>query len=343
MMSFNSTVKVHKVRNIIIQWSIVVLAWYFLYHQLIAKEGLDKIVEAFRGFFPVDKLLYLFVLAILLMPVNWGLESFKWRYLIRSEEDLPLLRAVKAVLTGISVSTFTPNRIGEFAGRIFILKKADLWNATFITLLGSLSQLVVTLLLGCAGLIFFSVKYLHVDLLNPYLFWTLIVVSVGAVFGILFFYFNIKVLRALAGKWIQCRWPKIANAFEVFSKFSFKELFIVLLFSFLRYLVFSCQYYFLLRFFNVNIFWVDALIFLTVIFFVMSAIPTIALSELGMRGSVSLFVLGYYFSVNAMDAGVSAAIVAASTLLWIINLALPAITGTFFVYQLKFFRNKRTI
>lgn len=341
-MSFNSTVKVHKVRNIIIQWSIVVLAWYFLYHQLVAKEGLDKITEAFQAFFPVRKFPLLFVFSFLLMPVNWGLESFKWRYLIRSEEKIPLLRAVKAVLTGISVSTFTPNRIGEFAGRIFILKKANLWNATFITLLGSFSQLVVTLVLGCAGLIYFGVKYLNFDAMNPYLFWTLIVFAVGAVLGMLFFYFNIRVLRAVAGKWIKRRWPKIANAFEVFSKFSFKELFIVLLLSFLRYLVFTFQYYCLLRFFNVHIIWTEALIFITVIFFVMSAIPTIALSELGMRGSVSLFVFGYYFSTNMMDAGISAAIVAASTLLWIINLALPAITGTFFVYQLKFFRNKKT-
>ena len=71
----------------------------------------------------------------------------------------------------------------------------------------------------------------------------------------------------------------------------------------------------------------------------MTMIPTIAITELGIRGSVALFLIGIYFG-NPLDMPdhINLGIVAASTALWIINLALPALTGTIFVFNLKFFR-----
>ena len=65
-------------------------------------------------------------------------------------------------------------------------------------------------------------------------------------------------------------------------------------------------------------------------FLSMSIIPTIALTELGVRGSVAIY-FGY-ISSNTIG------ILTASFALWIINLVVPAILGVLFVYQLKFFR-----
>jgi hypothetical protein len=71
----------------------------------------------------------------------------------------------------------------------------------------------------------------------------------------------------------------------------------------------------------------------------MAVIPTIALTEIGVRGTVSLFIFGLYLSPEDIwSEQVKLGIASASTMLWIFNLALPAILGTLFVYSLRFFR-----
>lgn len=62
----------------------------------------------------------------------------------------------------------------------------------------------------------------------------------------------------------------------------------------------------------------------------MAVIPTLALTEIGVRGSVALFFLGLV-STNSIG------IVTATFTLWIINLALPALIGSFFVFSTNIF------
>jgi hypothetical protein len=74
----------------------------------------------------------------------------------------------------------------------------------------------------------------------------------------------------------------------------------------------------------------------------MAIIPTIALTELGIRGSVALYIFGLYSGqVLPVSGANSLGIFAASTLLWTINLGIPALIGTIFVFRLQFFRKTR--
>ena len=157
----------------------------------------------------------------------------------------------------------------------------------------------------------------------------------------MFIYFNIGILDSVIGRKLLKRWPAVRKAFHVISSFSGRELLVTLLLSATRYVIFTLQMYLLFLFFEIPVTPGVSLIITSVMFFVMSIIPTIALSELGLRGSVSLFLFGFYFTGAAMNPDLSAAIVAASALLWLINLALPTVAGTFFVYQLKFFRRRK--
>jgi hypothetical protein len=86
-----------------------------------------------------------------------------------------------------------------------------------------------------------------------------------------------------------------------------------------------------------NIF--EGLIIISVIYLIITVIPTVALSELGVRGSVSLFVFAYYFTaIGSFDEQVKIAIVAASALIWIINLIIPALAGSYFIIKFKIIR-----
>lgn len=78
--------------------------------------GLDRIKHD-------DLIFYLLVVVILLVPANWSLEALKWKYAISKLENISFWKAIKGVLTGLTVSTVSPNRVGEFFGRLFYLEK----------------------------------------------------------------------------------------------------------------------------------------------------------------------------------------------------------------------------
>jgi hypothetical protein len=82
------------------------------------------------------------------------------------------------------------------------------------------------------------------------------------------------------------------------------------------------------------------MVLIGIIYLMMTVIPTIAMTELGVRGSVSVYVFGYYFErLNLWNGNLQQSVIAASSLLWIINLGIPALIGAFFVFKLRFFRN----
>ena len=65
-----------------------------------------------------------------------------------------------------------------------------------------------------------------------------------------------------------------------------------------------------------------------IVFLIITIVPTIALTELAIRGSVAVAVIGLF-------GGNSLHILEASFLLWLINLVLPAIAGSFTLLTLK--------
>ena len=128
---------------------------------------------------------------------------------------------------------------------------------------------------------------------------------------------------------------KFLNKYEkyntVFSFYSTIELAKILLFSVARYVVFTTQFFILLLVFGVEISYLDAIVLIMIMLFVISIIPTIAITEIGVRGSVAISLFGL-ISFNTIG------IISATLVLWIINLLLPALIGTFFIFSLKFFR-----
>ena len=78
------------------------------------------------------------------MFVNWSIDAIKWQFLVSKLEKVTFWLALKAVFLGITVSIFTPNRVGEFGGRVFCLQHADRIKAVLVTIFGNITQLVST-------------------------------------------------------------------------------------------------------------------------------------------------------------------------------------------------------
>ena len=99
---------------------IVALILLFAYFKLKNSSDFPELLKLLFEF-NSTQISYL-ILLIILMLANWLLESEKWRFIISKIEKLKPLTALSFVWTGVSIGTLTPNRIGEFVGRVMFLK-----------------------------------------------------------------------------------------------------------------------------------------------------------------------------------------------------------------------------
>jgi uncharacterized membrane protein YbhN (UPF0104 family) len=267
------------------------------------------------------------------MIVNWGIEAMKWRLAVKKIQRVSFLTAFKAVLSGVSFSVTTPNRVGEYLGRILYMNEGNRLKAISLTITGSVSQLIVTLSMGLAGLLVLGVPIVNSGMISSMWLKVLICGTFAVLLILTLFYFRLSWLV----KWID-RLPgnrKFAWLIETLEEFNATLLFRLLSLSALRFLVFIIQYYLLFRLFGVEITWWQGCWAVSISFLVMAIIPTIALfTDLGLRGEVSLKLLGL-FSGNNLGIGFT------SFSIWVINLIIPALAGSLLILSIKrIFRNK---
>lgn len=320
-----------KTIGFLLKIGIVAFAIFFLSQQLTSKSSVEQ--------FDLDQILvklyenYIVVIVVIMMMfLNWFLESLKWRFLISKIEKVSIKRSVRAVFSGITVSAFTPNRVGEYAGRVFCLEKADRVKGVLITVIGSMAQLVTTIVCGSIGILLlpnlmkeFDSLLSNIVFAYPIMLFLLILLNVLLVT----LFLNASVFSVVLSK-IKFL-IKFKKYNEVFSYYNSSELLEILLYSLGRYIVFTTQFFILLQVFDVQTGYVEAMILIATMLLVISIIPTIAITEIGIRGSVALFLFGLV-SVNVVG------ILSATFVMWVINLLLPALIGTVFIFSLKFFR-----
>jgi hypothetical protein len=307
---------------------IVVLSLGYIYRRIFLKENIDAIWNYYKEVFQLENNRFLFCLVIILMFVNWSLESEKWRFLISKIEKISFQKSLKAIFTGVTVSIFTPNRVGEYAGRVFFLNKADRIKAVIITIISSAGQLLMTFIVGTVCLIPYVFRQYPEEI---YIKWICCVLVI--VFNILYIIIFININNFVSVVY-KIRWLKKARQYlKVLSYYSPRELSVVLGFSVVRYFVFSIQFLILLRILHVHINLFLAMESIGLIFLSLAVIPTFALSELGVRGSVAIYFLSK-FSSNELG------IITASFTLWFINLVIPALIGSCFIFGARIIKQK---
>lgn len=315
-----------------LQWPIKIviasLAVWFIYKSVFEKSSMDELLSSSYSTLLAYESIYLSSTIILLMLINWSLEAWKWKLMISKVESVGFLRALEAVFSGLTVSFFTPNRTGEFAGRIFQLKSADRIKASLITIIENSSQLIITIFTGSVGLIFYLIHYTDI---NAYWLVAGVVISITIAIVSVFLYLNIYLLENFLDRFRFLK--KFHPYIEVFAFYSTRELIQVLLISVLRFFVFSLQFYLLLHVFGISLPYLPALLMITMIFYVMTLVPTFFITELAVRGSVAIAFLGTLSEDNA-------GIISSTISLWLINLVIPALIGAFCVFTFRFRKYK---
>lgn len=311
-------------------------AWLFysLYQQIRGQPHLRDSLVLMKDA-PFGKSSWKFWLVILLALVNWGIEARKWQVLLKPLQSIRFLRAYRSVLSGLALSLNTPNRMGEYGGRILYVKEGSRLKAISLSIAGSISQLIITLALGCGGLaylIYFSnLQTEYVMGLSLYWIKFLLLVSSIITGFLLLFFFRLSWLIKLLEKIpYSSRFTQYLNVLEQFTA---KILLRLLSLSFFRYLVFVLQYILLLQLLHVEIFWFDCFWIISILFLVLAIVPSFAIADLGIRGKFSTALLSLY-SANIVG------ILGTTFGIWCINLFIPAFAGSILILGIKFFKEK---
>ncbi len=307
-----------RVLLILFRWGIFLLACAFLWKHLGPDKG-TQALEAGTALLGEARFLPVLALVFGLMLVNWWLESSKWRWLVGHLEKVSSGRAFLATIAGTSVALVSPNRTGEFLGRILFLEPGHRVKGAFATALGSIAQFVVTLFVGAAALLAFAVY--HRPMPWPEGWISVMVISLSSLLAVLTMalYLQPGLFRQLllAVPFLK----RFGRASEVLNGFERHELLTVLVLSFLRYVVFTTQFVVLLYAMGHGVPFMDSFLAVPVIYLISTLVPTIMLTELGVRGTVSL-------AIFAPLGGAEIPVLLATTLVWVINLVFPALAGS---------------
>jgi hypothetical protein len=308
----------------ILKVAIVAFASWFIYNKLSANHNLRNFREILS---PIPQLQIIAVISVvvLLMLVNWGLEAVKWKRLVRKVEQITLWRAVESVFCGLTWAVFTPNRIGEYGGRVFFLSPKRRVIGVVAMAVGNIGQMVLTNIFGAISLCIFLYRFVDLDYRLDY---ALMVLSAMFCIFFLVFFFNIRWLNGLL---LSMRFTrKYKKFYSILGKYQKKELLKILMLCLARYVVFSTQYFIMFYWLIPDIHYLDILMMVCILFFVQSTLPSLDLFDIGVRSVTA----SYFFSfVTKQDV----AVIACTASIWLINIIIPAILGVYFVFKLNFF------
>jgi len=292
----------------------MILSGWYLYNHVIKNARFKDIIALSATILHNPAAKWLLTVCLALVIVNWAIEAIKWRFLLKKFTSISFFRSIAAIFCGTTIGIWAPNRTGEYLGRVFFLDDGVRIKGILATLIGSISQLVLSLIFGTIGFVYYEK---NIDA-PAYIQWAAGISGLLFIVLILFFYFNFRLIRL----WLPLKkWTlPIRKYLVVYKLYKTREFEIVLLLSLFRYLVFTTQFYLLLGFFGTHIPYLDAMPLIFLMYGIQTVSPSNGFTELIVRGGTTVF-LFHNFTSNVT------AILAASYGLWLINLMIPALAG----------------
>lgn len=297
----------------LVQWLVLPVAAVVLYRHLAVGEG-SAMAAQLRG--AIGSMpIWFWPVMLFLTLANWAMEAVKWRQLVAAVEPMRFRKAFAATLAGTSVGLVTPNRTGEFLGRVLFISPGNRIKGACATAMGSMAQLITTLLAGLGALA--VGRHLPAHGADGPFAWGLAGAALAIAGAALWLYMRPAILQKFVRAVPLLR--RLSGAVQVMEGYSPAERCTVLGLSMARYAIFCLQYLLCLAVFA-GLGWQAGLPVVPVIYLVSTLVPTMLLSELGVRGSVAVAILAPLGMAPAL-------VLLASFAVWAMNLALPAAAG----------------
>ena len=223
-----------------IKLSIVIGCAYFIYQKLVENNSL-QFYDFYRNLikndvFTLKNMLFLLFLSFF----NHFIEILKWETLASFCTKINKKIAFTQTLASLTTSLITPNRIGEYGAKALYFEKKHRKQIVGLNLVGNFYQMLATIIFGVIGFAYF---YYNNDVYIN--FRRVMRVLLLGLFLISAFFFGAKHFRY--------RGYGAEKARKFINRIPFSLNLKVAFLSFLRYIVFSHQFYFLLSLLLVSI------------------------------------------------------------------------------------------
>lgn len=308
---------------VLIKISIVVGAFYFIYNKLAKNSALS--FSSFIDFSLKNNVLSTknIILLLFLSFLNLFFEITKWKTLVGFIKKINFKNAIKQSLGSLTASIFTPNRIGEYGAKAMYYTPNLRKRVMLVNLISNVLQMSITCIIGFLGFYFYILKY--DPEINYYKLTKFVVLGVVAIilfgFGITKSRFKIKGFSIEKIKHFILEFPK-------------SKLVLGLLFSVMRYAIFSFQFYVLLHILKADVSYLNAITIISTMYLITSFIPSIFIFDVVIKGSVAI----YLFSFAGVNELIILCII---TFMWLLNFVIPSLFGSYYVLSFKLPKSKK--
>ncbi len=312
--------------SVIVKLLIGVISFWIIYSRL---SQIPELKEQCVFWFSQPNMYLMLLLVLCLMPVNWGIESYKWQSITRQIEKVNYSTALKSVFSGICVGNIAPGRAMEFLAKIFFFKPENRPSITILHFINGMFQMLITV---TAGIISIAYKLNQNNESSNFIYGVL----AGGLCMILFFCWAILNVSFIQKKLKFIKWFKrIDDSQNV--KFSKQLVAKLILLSVIRYFVFTTQFYIIYQALLPQHDATQTFMSIAAYFMLTSLIPMISVIEPAIRAAIALFVFNHTSDNTVI-------VVLASTFVWIINVVVPSAIGYIVILREKIdFRSARDI
>ena len=301
----------------LIKLAIVFGAGFFIYQRVFHSSSISFETFVIQIKVYLLKTNWIIPLLIGMTLINWRFEIIKWQLLVNTIQKISFMEAARQSLSSHTLSLVTPFKLGEYGGKALYYSKNKRNKIWLLNLGGNSIQLFMTLFFGIIGFVYFINTFevsIHPHKLRRIVY--ALVMIIVLISG------GVKVSnRNQKGNYYK-------RLLGFLKKQSKRSLGLLILLSLLRYLVFSHQFYLLLLIFGVDISYTTAMMLIFTMYFLATMLPTINLFDFVIKGSIAI----YLFSFLNIE-GLS--IISISMIMWLLNFALPAIIGSYFILTFK--------
>jgi hypothetical protein len=293
------------------------LSFWIIYTRL---TDIPQLREQCLAWFSSPSMYLILLLVLVLMPVNWGIESFKWKTVTLQVESISYSTAVKSVFAGICVGNIAPGRAMEFLAKIIFFKYENRPSITILHFINGMFQMLITVTVGIISIVY---KLSATTERSNFIYYVL----AGGLGLVLFFCWAIFNVSFIQQKLKFIKWfKKMGDTQNIrFSKTLILQL---LLLSVIRYFIFTFQFYLIYKALSPDNDILPIFMSIAAYFMLTSLIPMISVIEPAIRAAIALFVFD-----NAGDNTVI--VVLSSTFVWVINVVIPSAIGYIIILKEK--------
>ena len=257
-----------------------------------------------------DLSIQLLLIMLIFSILNWFFEIKKWQVLASEVQKIDFRQATKQSLVSFAVSLLTPNRIGEYGAKVLYYPKKYQAKIFSLSVIGTSSQLLISILFGIGALAFSKTTYLEAypAVISKKIYLVLLILIGGITFLIFF---------------------KNKKHYVLFKPSVWR---ISLIYALIRYLIFSTQFLWLLLYFHKEVAILQILPLIYITYFFSSLIPMFSFLDWTVKGSVAIWIFKGVLNENIVVQSIG--------LMWIFNFLLPFFLGSIYLYRQRFLSPK---